>query len=154
MLQTQFDTTQIISTVPAQQSVREMMTESPVTVTPNTSIAEAQQLMQQHRIRHLPVLEHGHVVGILSDRDLRLARPSPATSLAVYEINYLLSQLTVAEVMTRFVITIAPERTVVEAVRLVLGQKIGALPVVEHGQLVGILTRTDLLRAFLRSQRA
>jgi acetoin utilization protein AcuB len=106
--------------------------------------------MQRCHIRHLPVQEHGRLVGMISDRDLRSVLPSPATSLAVWELNYLLDQLTVGEVMTRFVMTVAPDVSVAEASGRMLGQRIGALPVVEDGQLVGILTRSDVLRAFRR----
>jgi acetoin utilization protein AcuB len=108
--------------------------------------------MQQRQIRHLPVLEHGQLVGIISDRLLRTVLPSPATSLSVWEINYLLDRLTVGEVMTQFVMTVTPETLASEAVGRMLGQKVGALPVVEDGRLVGMLTRTDILRAFLRLQ--
>jgi acetoin utilization protein AcuB len=132
--------------------VQDMMTKTPVTVTSETSVHTARTLMQQRKIRHLPVLEHGRLVGIISDRLLRTVLPSPATSLSVWEVNYLLDRLTVGEVMTRFVMTVTPETLVSEAAGRMLGQKIGALPVVEDGRLVGILTRTDILRAFLRLQ--
>ena len=134
------------------KDVRDLMTPTPISVSPNTPVDEARTLMQQHRIRHLPVLDHGNLVGIVSDRDIRLALPSPATSLSVYEIGYLLTRLTVAEIMTRGPLTIAPERPITEAVRRMLAHKVGALPVVAAGQLVGIVTRTNLLQAFLLSQ--
>ena len=98
------------------------------------------------------MLDHGRLVGIVSDRDIRLVLPSPATSLSVYEIGYLLTRLTVAEIMTRGPLTIAPERPITEAVRRMLANKVSALPVVAGGQLVGIVTRTNLLQAFLLSQ--
>jgi len=128
------------------------MTPTPISVSPNTPVDEARTLMQQHRIRHLPVLDHGNLVGIVSDRDIRLALPSPATSLSVYEIGYLLTRLTVAEIMTRDPLTITPERPITEAIKRMLAHKVGALPVVAAGQLVGIVTRTNLLQAFLLSQ--
>jgi acetoin utilization protein AcuB len=106
--------------------------------------------MQQRHIRHLPVLDNGRLVGMLSDRDIRLVLPSPATSLARWELNYLLAQLTVAEIMARFVVAVRPTCPVPEAVDLMLRHKIGALPVLEQRQLVGLLTRTDMLRAFYR----
>jgi len=117
-------------------------------------VDEARALMQQHRIRHLPVLENGQLVGIVSDRDIRLVLPSPATSLSVYEIGYLLARLTVGEIMTYFPVTIGADRLVAEAVKRMLAYKIGALPVVEKGKLIGILTRTNLLQAFLQAQAA
>ena len=106
--------------------------------------------MQQRKIRHLPVLKEGRLVGMISDRDIRLVLPSPATSLSVWEIRHLLDKLTVGEVMTYFVMTTTPDCPVTEAVGRMLGHKVGALPVVEDCQVVGILTRTDVLRAFRR----
>ncbi len=132
--------------------VQEIMTETPTTVTPGTSVSEAHKLMQQHQIRHLPVLDTGRLVGMVSDRDLRSVLPSPATSLSVWEINYLLDKLTVGEVMTRSMVTVTSHCPVAEAVSQMLGGKIGALPVVEDSRVIGILTRTDVLRAFLTLQ--
>ena len=134
------------------KDVRGLMTPTPISVSPSTPVDEARALMQQHRIRHLPVLDQGRLVGIVSDRDIRLVLPSPATSLSVHEIGYLLTRLTVAEIMTRGPLTIAPERPITEAARRMLAHKVGALPVVADGQLVGIVTRTNLLQAFLLSQ--
>ena len=130
--------------------VGDIMSVSPVTIAPSTSVQEAQALMQQRKIRHLPVLQEGRLVGMISDRDIRLVLPSPATSLTVWEIRHLLDQLTVGEVMTYFVMTTAPDCPVTEAVGRMLGHKVGALPVVADHQVVGILTRTDVLRAFRR----
>jgi acetoin utilization protein AcuB len=108
--------------------------------------------MRRKVIRHLLVTEGERLVGIVTDRDIRLNLPSPATSLSVWEINYLLTKLTVGDVMTKAVITVEPERPIEEAARLMLERRIGALPVVSEGGLVGILTETDLLRAFVYSQ--
>jgi acetoin utilization protein AcuB len=124
------------------------MTRSPLTVTPDTAVNEARDLMRQHAIRHLPVVQKGQLVGMITDSDIRLVLPSPATSLTVWELNYLLDKMTVGEVMTHFVVTTAPDRHVHEAIGRMLGFKIGALPVVEQHQVVGLLTRTDILRAF------
>jgi acetoin utilization protein AcuB len=110
--------------------------------------------MQGHDIGHLPVCEDGRLVGLLSECDLRLVLPSPATSLAAHEVHYLLERLTVAEVMTRFPVTIGPDHTVTEAASRMLTHKVQALPVTENRRLVGILTRTHVLYAFLRSQAA
>jgi len=132
--------------------VQDLMTKTVVTVNPDTSVHEARTLMQRRKIRHLPVLDHGQLVGIISDRLLRTVLPSPATSLSVWEVNYLLDRLTVAEVMTHFVMTVTPQTLASEAAGRMLGQKVGALPVVEDGRLVGMLTRSDILRAFRRLQ--
>ncbi len=128
--------------------VRDFMSVPLITVTPSTPVTEARALMQRRRIRHLLVLDRERLVGIVTDRDIRLNLPSPATSLSVWEINYLLAELRVERVMTRSVITIGPDRPVADAVGLVLEHKIGALPVTEGGRVVGIITETDLLRAF------
>ncbi len=128
--------------------VGDIMSVSPVTIAPSTSVHEAQALMHQRKIRHLPVLQDGRLVGMISDRDIRLVLPSPATSLTVWEIRHLLDKLTAGEVMTYFVMTTTPDCPVTEAVGRMLGHKVGALPVVVDRQVIGILTRTDILRAF------
>lgn len=134
--------------------VKDWMSASPLTVPPETSVSEARELMQRKRIRHLLVTEDEELVGIITDRDIRLTLPSPATSLSVWEVNYLLAKLTVGEVMTKRLITVGPDRPIEEAAQLMLEHRIGALPVVEGGRLVGILTETDLLRAFVQTQTA
>jgi CBS domain-containing protein/heme-degrading monooxygenase HmoA len=111
--------------------VREWMTTVLVTVSPDAPVAEAQHLMRHGRIRHLPVVERGRLAGIITDRDVRTTLLSPATSLAVGEIRYLLDRLLVERVMNRSVITIGPDAPMVDAVRLMLDHRIGALPVVE-----------------------
>jgi len=136
------------------RSVRDLMTPTPLSVSPNTPVNEARALMQRHRIRHLPVLEDGRLVGIVSDRDIRLVLPSPATSLSVHEIGYLLTRLTVGEIMTYFPVTIGADRLMAEAIKRMLAYKVEALPVVEHDKLIGIVTRTNLLQAFLQAQAA
>lgn len=130
--------------------IRDLMTRSPITTGPGTPVLDARQMMLQERIRHLLVVEGGRLLGIVTDRDIRLNLPSPATSLSVWEINHLLSKLTVAQVMSKYVITVDPDRDVREAARLMLDEKIGALPVLDGGALVGIITETDLLRALVR----
>jgi acetoin utilization protein AcuB len=134
--------------------VKEWMSASPTSVTSKTSVTEARELMQKRVIRHLLVTEGERLVGIITDRDIRLNLPSPATSLSVWEVNYLLSKLTVGEVMTKTVITVEPERPIEDAARLLLLHRIGALPVVDGGRLVGIITETDLLRAFVHALTA
>ncbi len=129
--------------------VQDWMTPSPVSVPPDTGLFQAQRLMQERGFRHLLVMEDDELVGIISDRDVRLNLPSPASSLSVWELNYLLARLTVGQVMTRAIVTIGPRRPLGAAARLLLDHRIGALPVVEDGRVVGILTETDLLRALL-----
>ncbi|HET7873969.1 MAG TPA: CBS domain-containing protein [Methylomirabilota bacterium] len=132
--------------------VREIMTGGPITVGVDTPVLDARHLMAKERIRHLLVLSpSGQLAGIITDRDIRLNLPSQATSLSVWEINHLLTRLTVEKVMSKSVITIGPDREARDAGQLLLEHKIGALPVVEGGRLIGIVTETDLLRAFVRS---
>ena len=127
------------------------MTISCVTAPPTMPVLEARQLMLEKRIRHLLVTDGPKLVGIVTDRDIRLNLPSPATGLSVWEINYLLARMTVAAVMSKSVVTLESGRDATEAAQLLLDHKIGALPVVDGGDLVGITTETDLLRAFVQS---
>ncbi len=128
--------------------VQDIMTTPAVTVGLDMPVLEARQVMERQRIRHLPVTDGGRLMGIVTDRDIRLNMPSPATSLSVWEINFLIAKLTVGSVMRRAVITIDPRRDAAEAARIMLDHKIGALPVVDGGAVVGIVTETDMLRAF------
>lgn len=130
--------------------VEDLMTRTPITTPPTTAVLDARQTMLRERIRHLLVVENGQLLGIVTDRDIRLNLPSPATSLSVWEINHLLARLPVGQVMSKYVITVDPDRDARVAARIMLDEKIGALPVVEGDRLVGILTETDLLRAFVR----
>jgi len=132
-------------------NVSELMTAPPITAGPDMPVLEARQLMVGRRIRHLLITESDKLLGIVTDRDIRLSLPSPATSLSVWEINYLVARMTVASVMTTTVITVDPRRDAREAARLMLYHKIGALPVVDGGTLVGIITETDLLRAYVKA---
>ena len=132
--------------------VRELMSDSLVCATPGTPVFDARQTMMKERIRHLLVTEDSRLVGIVTDRDIRLSLPSQATSLSVWEVNYLLARLTIDEVMTKSVIVIGPDREARDAARLMLEHKIGALPVVDGEHLIGIITETDVLRAFARGQ--
>ncbi|HET7340963.1 MAG TPA: adenylyl-sulfate kinase [Methylomirabilota bacterium] len=130
--------------------VRELMSAKPITVDPETPMLEARQRMVDERIRHLIVAEGTRVVGIVTDRDIRLNLPSPATSLSVWEINYLLAKLTVRDVMTRAVLVVDPERSAAEAARIMIEHKISALPVLDGDRLLGIVTESDFVRALAR----
>ena len=133
--------------------VRDLMTAKPITVDPETPMLDARQRMLEERIRHLVVVDESRAVGIVTDRDVRLNLPSPATSLSVWEINYLLVGVTVGGVMTTSVIVVNPDRPIAEAARIMMDHKIGALPVVENGHLVGIVTESDFVRALAESDR-
>ncbi len=130
--------------------VGERMTRNLVTVTEETSIDDALHVMRERRVRRLPVLDHsGKMVGIVSDRDLLHAAPSPATSLSVYELHYLLSKLTIKRVMSSPVITVTSSTPLEEAARIMADNKIGGLPVSDEGKLVGIITETDIFKILL-----
>src|SRR5262245_59230413 len=103
--------------------VRDLMTPAPITVPPSTPVADAKALMAKSEIRHLLVVENGSLLGILTDRDIRLNLPSPATSLSVWELNYLLAKLTVDQVMTKSVITVGPDHDARKAARMMLKHK-------------------------------
>lgn len=130
--------------------VREWMSRQPVTITQDMSITEALRVMRQREVRRLPVLdESGNMVGIVSESDLLYASPSPVTSLSIYEMHDLLTRLKVSELMAKDVITVAPDTPLEEAARIMADSKIGGLPVVEGGRLVGIITETDIFKVFL-----
>jgi len=127
-------------------NVSELMTAPPIAVGPDMPVLEARQLMVGRRIRHLLVTEGGKLLGIITDRDIRLSLPSPATSLSVWEMNFLLAKLTVRDVMTRAVVLVDPKRSAAEAAQIMLTHKISALPVTEGDRLVGIITESDFVR--------
>ena len=129
--------------------VKECMKRDPVTVKKDDSFRYALKLVRKEGIRHLPVLDGKRLVGIVTDRDLRQSGPSTATTLEVQELNYLLERLTIDGIMSRDVITVTPETDLLDAARLLLTHRIGCLPVVEQGDLVGIVTRSDMIRALV-----
>jgi len=126
--------------------VRDWMTPDPITITVDTPLLEAHKLMTDKNIRRLPVLEAGELVGIVTLGDVRGAEPSEATSLNIWELNYLLSRLTVERSMCRPVVTVSPETTIAEAAALMLDKRIAGLPVVQDAELVGIITESDIFR--------
>ena len=130
--------------------VKDWMSKDPITINDDTSMMKAIHLMKQNRFRRLPVLHEGRLVGIVSDRDLKEASPSKATTLDVHELYYLLAELHVKDIMTRDPVTCSPESTVEHAAQLMLENTISGLPVVdEQGEVVGILTQSDVFRAFM-----
>ena len=129
--------------------VRDLMTPNPITVSPETPVFEARKLMLDSRIRHLLVVGDDKLVGMVTDRDIRLSLPSQATSLSVWEAHYLLARLTVSKIMSRALVIIGPDCEAADAARLMLTRSIGGLPVVEWGRVVGIVTETDVVRAFV-----
>jgi len=130
--------------------VGDRMTKRPITITEDTSVDEALQLMHSESIRRLPILDkRGRMVGIVSELDLLKVSPSPATTLSLYEIPYLLSKIKMRDVMTKDVITVTEDTPLEEAAHIMADNKIGGMPVVRDDKLVGIITETDLFKVFL-----
>ena len=130
--------------------VAKRMMRNPVSVDENDSMKKAMDLLKERDIRHLPVLKDGEkLVGILTERDIKQASPSPATALEIREIYYLLDKVKVKQIMTRRPYTISSTAPIEEAALIMREKKIGCLPVVDAGRVVGILTETDILDAFI-----
>lgn len=127
--------------------VREWMTPDPVVIRPDTTLPVAHRLMMDHSIRRLPVVDGGRLVGMVTLGDVRGAEPSGATSLSIWEVNYLVSRLRVEEIMTPRPFTISEDATLGEAAQMMLKFKISGLPVVdEEGIVAGIITESDIFR--------
>jgi acetoin utilization protein AcuB len=131
--------------------VRDRMTSPAVTITADTPFQEAVKLMREKGFRRIPVVnKDGRLVGIISERDLLHAAPSPATSLSIWEMNYLLWKLRIDELMTKNVLTVSPDTPIEEAARLMVSNKIGGLPVVDESKkVVGVITETDIFKTFV-----
>lgn len=135
--------------------VRDWMTAPVITVTPATSISSAHQIMKENGIRRLPVVENDYLIGIVTIGDVREASPSDATTLSIWELNYLWAQLTVERVMTRKLFTIRHDQSILDAAQIMLEHKVSGLPVVdEQGKLLGILTESDIFRLLVKSRTA
>jgi acetoin utilization protein AcuB len=130
--------------------IKDVMTRNPVTADSETLVLDAQKLMKENNIRRLPIVDKGKLVGIITKHDLLEASPSPATSLSVFELNYLLAKMKVKEIMKKNPMTLTPDTPFEEALRLGQEKKIGAFPVVENGKLVGITTESDIIRFVTR----
>jgi len=125
------------------------MRKSLITVTKDTSLEEARNLLHSHRIRHLPVVEGDRLMGILTDRDIRQASPSSTAGIDADRTAAFLAQIPVGKAMVRDIRTVSPYTTIEEAARLMIDHKIGCLPVTEANRLVGIITETDILGVFV-----
>ena len=130
--------------------VKERMSPNPITIRPDLPVPEAQAIMKREKIHHLPVVDRdGKLVGIVAEKDLLYASPSPATTLSVYEIASLLSKLAVEKVMSKKPVTVTEDVPLEEAARIMADQNIGGLPVMRGSTLVGIITESDLFRVFI-----
>jgi len=130
--------------------VRKWMSKNPITIDETASLSDAINLLKQHKIRRLPVLKKGKLIGIISDRDLKEASPSKVTSLDIWELHYLMSKIIVKQIMTKNPVTVSPETTLERAAILMFDNKIGGLPVIDkENKLVGILTEQDVFKALI-----
>lgn len=129
--------------------VRQFMTSQVFTVSPEDNVADTMALMREKKINRLPVVQKGKLVGIVTDGDLREVSPSPATTLSIFELNYLVAKTSIREVAVKNVITCSPDTKIEDAAVLMRDHGIGALPVLDQGKLVGIITETDILDTFL-----
>lgn len=130
--------------------VEERMTHPVITTHKDVPIMDAYDLMQKENIRRLPVVDReGNLIGMVSEREILQASPSKATSLSIWELNYLMARISVDEIMTKDVITVEANTPLEEAALLMADHKIGGLPVMKDGKLVGIVTETDLFKVFL-----
>lgn len=126
--------------------IRDIMTKNPITVDSETLIVDAKSIMKGNNIRSLPVVDKGKLVGIVTERMILEASPSPATSLSIHEIHYLISKMKVKDIMVKNPITISPDTAFKDALLLGQEKRIGAFPVVDKGKVVGIATESDLVR--------
>ncbi len=129
--------------------IRNRMTKNPFTISSDTTIADAVALFREKKFRRFPVVDKGKIVGMLSKADIQTVSPTKATSLSIFELNYLLSKLTVKEAMTKKVITIDADCLLEEAAIVMRENKISSLPVLENGKLVGIITESDIFDAYI-----
>jgi acetoin utilization protein AcuB len=130
--------------------IERRMTRNPVTATPEMSVAEASALMKREKVHRLPVLDKDKkLVGLITEKDILYASPSPATSLSIHEMAYLLSKLTVKKLMSKNVVTITKDTTVEEAARMMVDQDLSCLPVMEGDSLVGIVSKSDMFKILL-----
>ena len=128
--------------------VKSRMTANPITVSSETSVADAYELLLKHKVRRLPVVDNGKLVGIVTDKELQQLTLSKATTLSIYEINYLLAKTKVKEAMTSGVYTTTPDALLEEAAAVMRDHKVSALPVLDGEKLVGIITETNIFDAF------
>lgn len=129
--------------------VKDRMTANPYTIRPNASISDAFSIMKDHGFHQLPVVKNGKLVGMLTETELQNVTPSKATSLSVYEINYLLTKLDVAQAMSTELITIESDALLEKAAVLMRSHGVRALPVMDGKKLVGIITQSDVFDAFI-----
>ena len=130
-------------------AVKDFMTKRVVYVSPETTVAAAADIMRDKGLRRLPVIEHDKLVGLITEGTMAEASPSKATSLSIYEMNYLLNKTKVGDIMIKNVLTVSKYASLEDAIYIMLQNKVGVLPVVDNDQISGIITDKDVFRAFL-----
>lgn len=130
-------------------SVKDYMTKEVISISPEESVAHAADLMRDKGLRRLPVIEKGQLVGLVTEGTMADASPSKASSLSIYEMNYLLNKTKIRDIMIRQVVTVEPDASLEDAIYEMMTYKVGVLPVVQNNQVVGIITDRDVFKAFL-----
>ncbi len=131
--------------------VRSYMTPDPIGVGPDVAFPEAMGILRRQKIRRLPVLDKGRLIGIVVEKDMLSNQPSPATTLSIHEMYALLERLRVRQIMSRPVFTVQGDCPLEEAARIMVEQKIGCLPVMDGDRLVGIITETDIFKTLVEA---
>lgn len=130
-------------------AVKDFMTRKVVYVSPDTTVAHTVDMMREQGLRRLPVIENDRLVGVVTERTMAEASPSKVTSLSIYEMNYLLNKTKIRDIMARDVVTVSPYASLEDAVYAMMKNQVGILPVVEAGQVFGVITEKDVFKAFL-----
>lgn len=130
-------------------AVKDFMTRKVVYVSPDTTVAHTADMMREQGLRRLPVIENDRLVGVVTERTMAEASPSKVTSLSIYEMNYLLNKTKIRDIMARDVVTVSPYASLEDAVYAMMKNQVGILPVVEAGQVFGVITEKDVFKAFL-----
>ncbi|WP_195978749.1 CBS domain-containing protein [Streptococcus lutetiensis] len=130
-------------------AVKDFMTRKVVYVSPDTTVAHTADMMREQGLRRLPVIENDRLVGVVTERTVAEASPSKVTSLSIYEMNYLLNKTKIRDIMARDVVTVSPYASLEDAVYAMMKNQVGILPVVEAGQVFGVITEKDVFKAFL-----
>ncbi|NLJ75697.1 MAG: CBS domain-containing protein [Peptococcaceae bacterium] len=130
--------------------IHDYMSRAPITISQETPVLKALSIMKKNKIRQLPVVLGGKLIGLVTEKDLLNVSPSPATSLSIFEVNYLLAKITVKDAMVKDVMTVTPDTTIEETALLMREHKINSVPVVENDALVGIITDSDIFDAMVK----
>lgn len=130
-------------------AVKDFMTRKVVYVSPDTTVAHTADMMREQGLRRLPVIENDRLVGVVTERTMAEASPSKVTSLSIYEMNYLLNKTKIRDIMARDIVTVSPYASLEDAVYAMMKNQVGILPVVEAGQVFGVITEKDVFKAFL-----